>query len=60
MSTGQGPACWSGNNGFFICNEIVWRLLSLGGSPDVTGLVGELRPYVGPLAYGRIFSRATI
>ncbi|MCO6180756.1 ShlB/FhaC/HecB family hemolysin secretion/activation protein [Ciceribacter sp. RN22] len=46
-----------GNNGFFIRNDIVWRIRPWSDSPQMGELFGEVQPYVG-LDYGRVFSEA--
>ncbi|MBB3235308.1 ShlB/FhaC/HecB family hemolysin secretion/activation protein [Phyllobacterium endophyticum] len=45
-----------GNNGFFVRNELLWRITPWQASPAMVKVVGELRPYVG-IDYGHIYSR---
>jgi hemolysin activation/secretion protein len=45
-----------GNDGFFVRNELLWRLMPWQSNATMVKAVGELRPYVG-LDYGHIYSQ---
>jgi hemolysin activation/secretion protein len=46
-----------GNNGVFVRNELALRLKPWDGNAEASGLLGELRPYVG-LDYGHVYGQS--
>ena len=46
-----------GNNGFFVRNDLVWRMQPFAENAELAKILGEFRPYVG-LDYGRIARQA--
>ncbi len=53
---GARESLLSGNNGFFLRNEVVWRMVPWKNNAGVTKSLGELRPYLG-LDYGHVMTQ---